>query len=139
MLESVPQSVQSGNPYISTPVRLEQSLMEGAYNKVVLTEKTIPSQFYSIFIRIMMDAVRSDIAVSIEKSFKLLSARDAADMLLFETEAQVSDFAKQRKWKSDHGCFVFETDSAHHDRPTLDTARIAKQTIFYAKQLEMIV
>ncbi|KAK6734647.1 hypothetical protein RB195_018063 [Necator americanus] len=167
MLESVPQSVQSGNPYISTPVRLEQSLMEGAYNKVVLTEKTIPSQFYSIFIRIMMDAVRavrcavhllphtrlndtqvlpawlrtsgvtegitSDIAVSIEKSFKLLSARDAADMLLFETEAQVSDFAKQRKWKSDHGCFVFETDSAHHDRPTLDTARIAKQTIFYAK------
>ncbi|KAK6049369.1 hypothetical protein COOONC_13126 [Cooperia oncophora] len=33
LLESVPQSIQSNNPYISTPVRLEQSLMEGAYNK----------------------------------------------------------------------------------------------------------
>ncbi|RCN46410.1 SAC3/GANP family protein [Ancylostoma caninum] len=139
MLESVPQNIQSGNPYISTPVRLEQSLMEGAYNKVVLTEKTIPSQFYSIFIRIMMDAVRSDIAASIEKSFKLLSTRDAANMLLFETEAQVNEFAKQRKWKSDRDCFVFETDATHHEKPTLDTARIAKQTIFYAKQLEMIV
>ncbi|KIH59202.1 SAC3/GANP family protein [Ancylostoma duodenale] len=139
MLESVPQNIQSGNPYISTPVRLEQSLMEGAYNKVVLTEKTIPSQFYSIFIRIMMDAVRSDIAASIEKSFKLLSTRDAANMLLFETEAQVNEFAKQRKWKSDRDCFIFETDATHHEKPTLDTARIAKQTIFYAKQLEMIV
>ncbi|EYB88003.1 hypothetical protein Y032_0253g248, partial [Ancylostoma ceylanicum] len=139
MLESVPQNIQSGNPYISTPVRLEQSLMEGAYNKVVLTEKTIPSQFYSVFIRIMMDAVRSDIAASIEKSFKLLSARDAANMLLFETEAQVNEFAKQRKWKSDRDCFIFETDPTHHEKPTLDTARIAKQTIFYAKQLEMIV
>ncbi|KJH49344.1 SAC3/GANP family protein [Dictyocaulus viviparus] len=139
MLESVPQNIQSNNPYISTPVRLEQSLMEGAYNKVVLTEKTIPSHFYSIFIRIMMDAVRSDIAVSIEKSFKLLSTRDAANMLLFENDVQVQEFAKQRKWKNEHGCFVFETDVAHHEKPILDTTRIAKQTIFYAKQLEMIV
>ncbi|KAJ1353503.1 regulatory particle non-ATPase [Parelaphostrongylus tenuis] len=139
MLESIPQSIQSSNPYISTPVRLEQSLMEGAYNKVVLTEKTIPSHFYSIFIRIMMDAVRSDIAVSIEKSFKLLSTRDAANMLLFENDAQVLEFAKQRKWANENGCFMFETSVAQHDRPTLDTARIAKQTIFYAKQLEMIV
>ncbi|VDK83012.1 unnamed protein product [Cylicostephanus goldi] len=60
-------------------------------------------------------------------------------MLLFDTEAQVTEFAKQRKWKTDHGCFVFETDAAQQDKPTLDTARIAKQTIFYAKQLEMIV
>ncbi|CAJ0606900.1 unnamed protein product [Cylicocyclus nassatus] len=139
LLESVPQNIQTSNPYISTPVRLEQSLMEGAYNKVILTEKTIPSQYYSTFIRIMMDAVRSDIAISIEKSFKLLSTRDAANMLLFDTEAQVTEFAKQRKWKTDHGCFVFETDAAQQDKPTLDTARIAKQTIFYAKQLEMIV
>ncbi|VDM68031.1 unnamed protein product [Strongylus vulgaris] len=58
LLESVPQHIQTSNPYISTPVRLEQSLMEGAYNKVILTEKTIPSQYYSTFIRIMMDAVR---------------------------------------------------------------------------------
>ncbi|VDL74451.1 unnamed protein product [Nippostrongylus brasiliensis] len=132
LLESIPQNIQSTNPYISTPVRLEQSLMEGAYNKVVLTEKTIPSQFYSVFIRIMMDAVRSDIALSIEKSFKLLGARDAAQMLLFSSDAE-------RKWKNENGCFVFEAETGHVDKPTLDTARIAKQTIFYAKQLEMIV
>ncbi|VDM56823.1 unnamed protein product [Angiostrongylus costaricensis] len=125
LLESVPQSIQSTNPYISTPVRLEQSLMEGAYNKGSTRAK---SGYF-----------RSDIAVSIEKSFKLLSTRDAANMLLFENDAQVQEFAKQRKWVNEHGCFVFETSATHHDKPTLDTARIAKQTIFYAKQLEMIV
>ncbi|VDK66433.1 unnamed protein product, partial [Anisakis simplex] len=34
LLEQVDQSVQQNNPYISTPVKLEQSLIEGVYNKV---------------------------------------------------------------------------------------------------------
>lgn len=57
-MEKIPQSEQLNNAFIATPVKLEQCLMEGSYNKVVLTEKNIPSPFYTIFIRIMMDAVR---------------------------------------------------------------------------------
>ncbi|VDN27711.1 unnamed protein product [Gongylonema pulchrum] len=34
-LEQIDQDVQQNNPYIWTPVKLEQSLMEGAYNKVI--------------------------------------------------------------------------------------------------------
>ncbi|MFH4983952.1 hypothetical protein AB6A40_010661 [Gnathostoma spinigerum] len=57
-LEQVDRAAQENNPYISTPVKLEQSLMEGVYNKVVLTEGTIPSSYYALFVRILMDTVR---------------------------------------------------------------------------------
>ncbi|VDN44363.1 unnamed protein product [Gongylonema pulchrum] len=58
LLEQIDQNIQQNNPYITTPVKLEQSLMEGVYNKVVLTEKNIPSPYYALFIRISMDTVR---------------------------------------------------------------------------------
>lgn len=47
----------------------------------------------------------------------------------------------QRQWSQDGSCFVFESPSAaaKAEAQTLDTSRIAKQTIYYAKQLEMIV
>uniref|UniRef100_A0A1I7TFC8 26S proteasome non-ATPase regulatory subunit 8 n=1 Tax=Caenorhabditis tropicalis TaxID=1561998 RepID=A0A1I7TFC8_9PELO len=139
LLEQIPQKEQISNAYISTPVRIEQSLMEGAYNKVVLTEKNIPSPFYSIFIHIMLETIRREIASSIEKSFKVLAARDATVMLLFENDQQMLQFAQDRKWHLDGERFVFEVEVAQEKPVNLDTVRIATQTIFYAKQLEQIV
>ncbi|CAI5443445.1 unnamed protein product [Caenorhabditis angaria] len=140
LLEQVPQKDQTSNPYISTPVKIEQSLMEGAYNKVVLTEKNIPSPFYLVFVRIMLDTVRNEIASSIEKSFKVLSAKDAAVMLLFDNEQQLIAFTNARKWKLDGKSFLFESVEVAQDKPLiLDTKRITNQTLFYAKQLEQIV
>ncbi|VDD91133.1 unnamed protein product [Enterobius vermicularis] len=152
LLEQLEQSVQKSNPYITTPVNLEQSLMEGVYSKVVLTEGTIPSPFYSIFIRILKDTVRGDIATCIEAAFKRLSVKDAAQMLFFTKVDDVIPFAKQRKWRTVNGVYVFDDERPvefvrgqhlidHSEKPKarLDTERIAKQNIFYAKQLEMIV
>ncbi|CAL2033113.1 unnamed protein product [Caenorhabditis brenneri] len=139
LLEQVPQKEQISNAYISTPVRIEQSLMEGAYNKVVLTEKNIPSPFYSVFIRIMLDTIRREIASSIEKSFKVLTAKDATVMLLFDNDQQMLKYAQERKWHLDGERFLFEVEVAQEKPVNLDTFRIATQTIFYAKQLEQIV
>ncbi|PAV83200.1 hypothetical protein WR25_16587 [Diploscapter pachys] len=139
VLERVPHKEHSANPYICTPVRLEHSLMEGAYNKVVLTEKNIPSPYYSIFINIMVSAVRRNIAESIEKSFKMLTVKDAQTMLLFDKEPALLDFAKQRQWRVDGGCFMFEVEAAKPDKVKLDTTQIAEKAIFYAKQLEQII
>uniref|UniRef100_A0A8R1DMQ8 26S proteasome non-ATPase regulatory subunit 8 n=1 Tax=Caenorhabditis japonica TaxID=281687 RepID=A0A8R1DMQ8_CAEJA len=139
LLEQVPQREQTSNAYISTPVRIEQSLMEGAYNKVVLTEKNIPSPFYSVFIRIMLDTIRREIASSIEKSFKSLTAKDATVMLLFDNDQKMLKYAQDRKWRLDGNRFVFEVEAAQDKPVNLDTVRIATQTLFYAKQLEQIV
>ncbi|CAG9532121.1 unnamed protein product [Cercopithifilaria johnstoni] len=140
LLEQIDQKVQQNNPYITTPVKLEQSLMEGVYNKVVLTEKNIPSSYYALFIRISMDTVRDEIASCIECSFKKVSQKDAAQLLLFNNVSEVIPFAKKRSWKSSGNTYIFEQGlSGPIQKEQLDTKRIAKQTIFYAKQLEMIV
>lgn len=94
LLETIPQRVQNNNAYITTPVRIEQSLMEGAYNKVVLTEKNIPSPYYAVFVQIMLDTIRREIASSIEKSFKVLTAKDATIMLLFDNDQQMQKYAQ---------------------------------------------
>uniref|UniRef100_A0A915PB72 non-specific serine/threonine protein kinase n=1 Tax=Setaria digitata TaxID=48799 RepID=A0A915PB72_9BILA len=108
LLEQIDQNIQQNNPYITTPVKLEQSLMEGVYNKVVLTEKNIPSPYYALFIRISMDTVRDEIASCIECSFKKVSQKDAAQLLLFNSVAEIIPFAKKRSWKSLGNTYVFE-------------------------------
>lgn len=141
IIEQIDQHVQQTNPFIVTPVKLEQYLMEGAYNKVALNEKTIPSPYYTMFIRILTDTVRGDIAVCIEKSYKQILIKDAYQMLLFDNESDALKFAEKRGWKRANDMFNFDDLQTPEGQPKaqLDTTRIAKQTIFYAKQLEMIV
>ncbi|GMT16952.1 hypothetical protein PFISCL1PPCAC_8249, partial [Pristionchus fissidentatus] len=143
LLEQVSQDVQRSNPYIAVPVTIEQSLMEGAYNKVALSEKNIPSPFFVPFFRVMTDAIRAEIATCMGKSFKKVPVSDAISLLIFKSADETIAFAKQRGWtlESNNSIIVLaasmEVDQAA--KSTLEPSRIAKQTIFYAKQLEMIV
>uniref|UniRef100_A0AAF5RUL1 26S proteasome non-ATPase regulatory subunit 8 n=1 Tax=Wuchereria bancrofti TaxID=6293 RepID=A0AAF5RUL1_WUCBA len=142
LLEQIDQDIQQKNPYIKIPMKLEQSLIEGAYHKIVLTEKNIPSPYYALFIRISMDTVRNEIALCVEHSFIKISQRDAARLLLFNDVNEMISFAEKRGWRSSicasSVTYVFD-HAQQHVEPQLDTKRIAMQTIFYAKQLEMIV
>ncbi|KAI1716423.1 CSN8/PSMD8/EIF3K family domain-containing protein [Ditylenchus destructor] len=144
LLEQIDESVQQNNPYISTAVKLEECLMEGAYNKVILTEKNIPSPYYAVFIRILMGTIRNEIASCIEKSYERLLVKDACNMLLFDKQNDMLSFAKQRGWKSDKNEFHFERPVKNAQaevgaKSNLDTKRITEQNLFYAKQLEMII
>ncbi|CAD5206572.1 unnamed protein product [Bursaphelenchus okinawaensis] len=141
LLEQIDQAVQQKDPYIYLPVKLEQSLMEGAYNKVILNENTLPTPYYQVFVRVLMNTVRSDIALCIEKSFKGLQIKDAARMLLFDNDADLKSFAQSRGWTLDKDMLQFSNEQGSNDthKASLDTKRIALQNIYYAKQLEMIV
>lgn len=81
-----------------------------------------------------------------------MSIAAATTMLLFDNQAQTSEFANQvnyppmknahflqHKWKTDGNSFVFEVAAAAPEKQSLETTRIAEQMIYYAKQLEMIV
>ena len=141
LIEQIDQQIQQTNPYIRTPVELEQFLMEGAYNKIFLNQKTIPSPYYTIFIQILTDTVRGDIALCIEKAYKRISVKDAIQMLFFDKESAGLQFAEKRGWKKEGNMFCFEPDMIVEGPPKahLDTERITKQVVYYAKQLEMIV
>ncbi|KHN71372.1 26S proteasome non-ATPase regulatory subunit 8, partial [Toxocara canis] len=62
---------------------------------VVLTEGTIPSPYYAVFIRILMDTVRGEIATCIERAFKRVSLKDATQLLLFNNESETVPFTSK--------------------------------------------
>ncbi|GMS86069.1 hypothetical protein PENTCL1PPCAC_8244, partial [Pristionchus entomophagus] len=142
LLEGVSQEAQK-TPYIAVPVTIEQSLMEGAYNKVALSEKNIPSPFFVPFFRVMTDAIRAEIATCMSKSFKKVPVTDAVQLLIFKSPAEVIAYAKQRGWTLEANSSILVLNASmevdQQAKSVLEPTRIAKQTIFYAKQLEMIV
>lgn len=48
-----------------------------------------------------MDTTRSEIASCLEKAYTSLKTPDALKLLRIKTEAELSEFAKQRKWRVD--------------------------------------
>jgi len=139
-LEQLQQTIQTDNVYISTPVKLEQYLMEGSYNKILLTEKNMPSAYYNLFMKMLLDTVRSEIATSLERAFRTLATKEAAHLLLYTSVDEVSEFANKRGWKLQNGEYQFESTSMDQGGVKgIDTIRLVKQNIFYAKQLEMLV
>lgn len=57
-LETIDPEQLHNNPAIQHPIKLEQSLMEGSYNRVWSSRSEVPSQEYLFFIDILMDTIR---------------------------------------------------------------------------------
>jgi len=142
-LERIATKVALENPYIAFPVKLEQALMEGAYNKIFLSKSNLPSPYYGFFMDILLDTVRGEIAACMEKAYRILSCKEAARLLFFDgSDAQrnVVSYGQKRKWElsKDKQTFVFGEEKKSHGDGLLDASRLIAQNIFYAKQLEMI-
>jgi len=144
-LERIPSQATADNVYISTPVKLEQYLMEGTYNKIFLSKANVPSPYYTYFIEILLDTVRDEIASCIERAYDKLNVSDAARLLFFDGKSAAQDalkYANKKKWRltGDKSAVVFgvEKDRKSDDN-VIDSDRLVANHIFYAKQLEMIV
>uniref|UniRef100_A0A915D1C7 CSN8/PSMD8/EIF3K domain-containing protein n=1 Tax=Ditylenchus dipsaci TaxID=166011 RepID=A0A915D1C7_9BILA len=121
LLEQIDQTVQKMDPLIITPI----------------------NSFYAVFIRIMADAVRKEIAACIEKSYYRLLVKDAAALLLFENQTDVLAYADKRAWKLEKDEFCFEagqqTSLAENGKAVVEADRLVKQHLFYANQIEAII
>ena len=60
-LEMLPPDILLQNPYIASPVQLEQFIMEGKYNKVIDTRHNVPSESYKFFIDVLLETIRDEI------------------------------------------------------------------------------
>jgi len=144
-LERIPSQIVTDNVYVSTPVQLEQYLMEGTYNKIFLSKSNVPSPHYTYFIETLLDTVRDEIASCIAKAYDRLNVSEAARLLFFDGKSasqDVSNYAIKKGWilADDKSGFVFISDKDRKtDERILDSDRLVANHIFYAKQLEMIV
>lgn len=115
-LELLPADHIQSDVYIRHPLSIEQYLMEGSYNKVTsyvyfltkvlyftfvfkifLAKGNVPAKNYNFFMDILLDTIRGEIAVCVEKAYEKLSLKDAARMLYLPNEEAAKVFGTKVK------------------------------------------
>ncbi|KAJ8949660.1 hypothetical protein NQ314_008121 [Rhamnusium bicolor] len=122
------------------PLSIEQYLMEGSYNKIFLAKGNVPAKSYNFFMDILLDTIRGEIAVCLEKAYEKISLKDVARMLYLPNEEAAKSFAvKNKKWKLGKDNFFHFTPEVKKTHEPIPSKELAQQAIEYAKELEMIV
>jgi len=81
------------NIYIKQPIKLESSLMEGNYAKVLQVQSDMPQMYSSFFRECLLETVRMKVGASLERSYENLPAQEAAKMLILADVPALKEFA----------------------------------------------
>lgn len=136
-MELIPVSERSANPYVAYPSRLEQFLMEGSYNKVLLAEKDAPLPLFTFFVGILLVTVRGKIADCTEKAYENFPVSQASSMFMLKNQAEVDAFCKERGWEVKDSLITFGTRKK--ELQDLPSHSLIAQSLMYATELERIV
>eukprot|EP00898_Chlorokybus_atmophyticus_P004503 jgi/Chlat1/5053/Chrsp33S05053 len=136
-VELIPPQAQA-SPHIHHAIAVEQSLMEGAYNKVLSARNDIPDSAYGYFMDLLITTVRDEVAGCSEKAYTSLKLGDARKMMMLPSDAEALEYAQQRGWEVRDSTIYFTTKemTACRELPSL---QIIDQTLAYARELERIV
>lgn len=129
------------NPCIKHAVELEQSFMEGAYNRVLTARQTVPHQTYVYFMDLLAKTVRDEIAGCSEKAYDNLSIKDAKQMLLFSSDQELSEYIEEEhpEWEIKKGRVYFHKAKESAPCKEIPSLQLINQTLSYARELERIV
>ncbi|KAK6935557.1 CSN8/PSMD8/EIF3K [Dillenia turbinata] len=129
------------NPCIKHAVELEQSFMEGAYNRVLSARQSVPHETYVYFMDFLAKTVRYEIAGCSEKAYDYLSINDARQMLLFSSDQELLSYVKENhsEWKVKNGYVFFQKAKESTPCKEIPSLQLINQTLSYARELERIV
>ncbi|XP_010259845.1 PREDICTED: 26S proteasome non-ATPase regulatory subunit 8 homolog A-like [Nelumbo nucifera] len=129
------------NPCIKHAVELEQSFMEGAYNRVLSARQTVPHETYVYFMDLLAKTVRDEIAGCSEKAYDYLSISDAKQMLMFSSEQELSEYITEEhpEWEIKNGFVYFQKAKESAPCKEIPSLQLINQTLSYARELERIV
>merc|ERR1712010_42421 len=102
MGETLPPHVQNNSPYIKYVIQLEQSHMEGAYNKILNSSKDCPSQLYVPFAEKLIETVREEICACGEEAYESLTIPEAMKIMRFDSKQALLAYAKESEWVVHH-------------------------------------
>jgi 26S proteasome regulatory subunit N12 len=137
-LELIPLEQQSSE-YIQFPLRLEQHIMEGSYNKVLEARQTkgLYQQEGMYFMDMLVDTVREEIAECSEKAYASIATGELQSLLMLQSEGDLQEYAESRGWTLKDGTATFGVTD---DKSTqLPATQLISETLSYAKELERIV
>ncbi|KAK3617481.1 regulatory particle non-ATPase [Elasticomyces elasticus] len=130
---------------IQYPVRLEQALMEGSYDKVWGETKgeRVPSAEFAVFSEVLINTIRSEIASCSERAYPSLPISNAKNLLFLDSEGAVIQFAQARGWVAKEGRIYFpqqEAEALAAEKDVMSSSNtVIENTLGYARKLETIV
>uniref|UniRef100_A0A6N2JZX1 CSN8/PSMD8/EIF3K domain-containing protein n=1 Tax=Salix viminalis TaxID=40686 RepID=A0A6N2JZX1_SALVM len=107
------------DPCIKHAVELEQSFMEGAYNRVLSAKHNVPYKSYDYFMDLLAKTVRG---------------------LLFPSENELLEYIKEEhpEWEIKNGSVVFQKAKESAPCKEIPSLQLINQTLSYARELERI-
>lgn len=139
-LELLPSTALE-NPCIKHAVELEQSFMEGAYNRVLSARQTVPHESYVYFIDLLAKTVRDEIAGCSEKAYDSLLVADAKKILMFTSDQELQNYIaeEQPEWEVKNEFLFFQKAKELQPCKEIPSLQLINQTLSYARELERIV
>ena len=138
-LERLPPDEIEGNVYISYPVKLEQNLMEGSYQKIFMLRENVPDPHYAFFVNKLLHTIKDEIASCAERSYNQLSVTGVREILQLESEREAQQYAEDRGWQPTGEDFFFQKASEQAEDVVTRSGCLLQQSLTYAKELERIV
>jgi len=125
------------SPAVQFPVLLEQNMMEGSYTKVLEMKENLPRPDFSVFMEMLKDTLRGEVASVSEKAYKSLPVATCMQRLMMSSQDELAAFAAERGWTVVDQTVCFEGDANEKKEvPALETI---SEMLHYAKELERIV
>ena len=141
-LEQLPSDSLRNNPYIRCPVTLEQFIMEGSYNKVLMLKDNLPAESYAFFVDKLLDTIRDEIASCMEKAYDSITVKECAKMLQLDTRT-TNKYISEKGWNvvsvGKEQKIKFEHEGEDKMNEEVPTEELAKMAITYAREMEQIV
>eukprot|EP00916_Digyalum_oweni_P006306 GHVL01010881.1.p1 GENE.GHVL01010881.1~~GHVL01010881.1.p1 ORF type:complete len:279 (+),score=75.73 GHVL01010881.1:48-884(+) len=152
-LESWPMSERQKSSCVSFSVRLEESIMEGNYSRILESCKQTPLPYYKCFLKRLLSSVEDRLASCLEKSCKNLKKKDAIKMLAMSNVKELEDLVKRMNNKNasaedeeaDIIKWSLEDDSLHFIEvrkkaiSEIPALKVIQSAVGYATELERIV
>jgi len=95
-----PESEQVGEwetKFIKFPIKLEQYLMEGSYQKVLASNQDLPCDSYKMFVEMLSGTVRDSIAESMEAAYEGIGLDEGLRMLRMKSVEELRDYTAMRE------------------------------------------
>ncbi|KAF0899522.1 hypothetical protein E2562_020004 [Oryza meyeriana var. granulata] len=128
------------NPCIKHAVELEQSFMEGAYNRVLSARQAVPHETYVYFMDLLAKTVRDELAGCSEKGYDYMSIAEAKQVLMFSSDQELHQYITEERpeWEIKDGCVFFQKAKETQPCKEIPSLQVINQTLSYARELERI-
>ncbi|GMQ05752.1 hypothetical protein CsSME_00050648 [Camellia sinensis var. sinensis] len=121
------------NNCIKHAVELEQSFMEGAYNRVLSARQTVPHETYVYFMYLLAKTVRDEIAGCCEMAYDSLSINDVRKILLFSSDKELFEYVKEEhpEWDIKNGFVILKKAKESAACKEIPSLQLINQTLSY--------